>query len=168
MEEILIENWNSVVTNNDTVYHLGDFCWGKADEWCRILDRLNGNKVIIQGNHDLKSYPSKLKNRIADIKDYKEINDDGRTVIMCHYPILAYKHSYDPNVFMLHGHVHNNTTETKWIREFVEELRASRIAGLDNRGQVINFGCMMPWMNYTPQTLDCLIEKLDRGEIYHA
>ena len=168
MENCLVFNHNSTVGKNDTIYFLGDFCWGKADEWCRILEQLNGNKVLIKGNHCLNTYPTKLKNMFLDIKDYKEINDNGRKVIMCHYPILAYKHSYDDNTFMLHGHVHNLTTESKWIREFVEELRASRVAGFDNRGQIINVGCMMPYMNYIPRTLDYLIEKMDNGEIYYA
>ena len=56
MEEVLVNNWNNVVTNEDHVYHLGDFCWGKTDEWIRILKRLNGNIHIIKGNHDLKEY----------------------------------------------------------------------------------------------------------------
>lgn len=168
MEHVLINNWNSTVTNQDTVYILGDFCWGKETDWIRILDKLNGNKVLIRGNHDIKDMSDKLKNKFLDIKDYKEINDDGRKVIMCHYPILAYKHSYDPDVFMLFGHVHNNTTESKWIYEFIQEIRESRIAGYDNRGQLINVGCMMPWMDYIPRTLDYLIDKLDNGGIYDA
>ena len=170
MEEQLILNWNSVVSKDDTVYILGDFCWGKEKDWLRLLPLLKGKKVLISGNHDIlkNRMTGQLKAEFEDIKDYKEIYDEGRKVIMCHYPILAYKHSYDDNTFMLHGHVHNLTTESKWIREFVEELRASRVAGFDNRGQIINVGCMMPYMNYIPRTLDYLIEKLDNGEIYYA
>ena len=77
MEHVLINNWNSTVTNQDTVYILGDFCWGKETDWIRILDKLNGNKVLIRGNHDIKDMSDKLKNKFLDIKDYKEINDDG-------------------------------------------------------------------------------------------
>ena len=47
MEHVLISNWNSTVTNEDTVYIRGDFCWGKEPEWIRILDELKGNKVLI-------------------------------------------------------------------------------------------------------------------------
>ena len=170
MEEQLILNWNSVVSKDDTIYILGDFCWGKEKDWLRLLPLLKGKKVLISGNHDIlkNCMTGQLKAEFEDIKDYKEIYDNGRKVIMCHYPILAYKHSFDPDTFMLHGHVHNCTTEAKWIKEFVEELRASRIAGFDNRGQIINVGCMMPYMNYIPRTLDYLIEKLDNGEIYYA
>ena len=166
MEHVLISNWNSTVTNEDTVYILGDFCWGKEPEWIRILDKLNGNKVLIRGNHDLKNMSFNLKNKFADIKDYKEIDDNGRTVIMCHYPILAYKHSFDPNTFMLFGHVHNNTRESYLITQFIKQIRQVHVESFDNRGQLVNVGCMMHWMNYTPRTLDYLIDKLDNEEIY--
>ena len=42
----LIARWNARVTNDDTVYILGDFCWGKAPEWIKLLAVLNGNKVL--------------------------------------------------------------------------------------------------------------------------
>ena len=61
MEDALIQNWNSVTDQNDTVYILGDFCWGKEDEWKRILPQLKGNKVLIRGNHDIKEMSSGLK-----------------------------------------------------------------------------------------------------------
>ena len=166
MTHVLIRNWNLTVTNQDTVYILGDFCWGKEPDWIGILDKLNGNKVLIRGNHDLKNMSVNLKSKFADIKDYKEIDDNGRTVIMCHYPILAYKHSFDPNTFMLFGHVHNNTRESHLITQFIKQIRQIRTENFDNRGQLVNVGCMMPWMNYTPRTLDYLIDKLDNGEIY--
>ena len=167
MEDAIITNWNSVVTSKDTVYHLGDFCWGKADEWERLLKLLNGNKVIIQGNHDLSKYPSSIKRLLTDVKDYKEIKDGGMNVIMSHFPIMAYKHSYDPNTFMLYGHVHI-TKEAAWIKRWTKELRNNHTSTYDNRGQLINVGCMMPYMNYTPRTLGYLIDKLDKGETLYA
>lgn len=165
MEEALITNWNSVVKPGDTVYHLGDFCWGKTDEWERILKLLNGNKVIIQGNHDLKQYTPAIKKLLSDIKSYKEIRDDGTNVILSHYPIMTYKHSCDPTTYMLYGHVHN-TKEADWVENWTKELRANRETPYDNRGQLINVGCMRSYMNYTPQTLSYLIDKFDKGETY--
>lgn len=166
MTHVLIRNWNSTVANQDTVYILGDFCWGKEPDWIGILDKLNGNKVLIRGNHDIKNMSANLKSKFSDIKDYKEIDDNSKTVIMCHYPILAYKHSFDPNTFMLFGHVHNNTKESHLITQFIKQIRQIRTEKFDNRGQLVNVGCMMPWMDYTPRTLDYLIDKLDNGEIY--
>lgn len=55
MNEAMIDNWNSVVGEDDTVFHLGDFCLGGAEEWNKILNRLNGRIYLILGNHDLKN-----------------------------------------------------------------------------------------------------------------
>ncbi len=54
MNEIIIERWNSVVTNKDIVYHLGDFAFGRRN--INIASRLNGKKRLVMGNHD--TYPS--------------------------------------------------------------------------------------------------------------
>lgn len=169
MEEQLILNWNSVVTKDDIVYILGDFCWGKEKDWLRLLPMLKGKKVLISGNHDIpiKHMTGQLKAEFEDIKDYKEINDNGKKIIMSHYPILTYKHSYDPNTFMFYGHTHL-TKEQEYVKMFVEYMRKNRFDNFDNRGQLIPVGCMMPWMNYTPRTADYLIDKLDKGEIWNA
>ena len=153
MNQILISNWNKAVKNGDTTYILGDFCWGKEPEWIEILNKLNGNKVLIRGNHDLKQMSRTLKDKFLYIKDRHEISDFGKKVIMSHYPELAYKSDYNENVFMLHGHVHYRTSEAAYIRKWVKELRENRSNDWDNRGQIINVGCMLPEMDYTPRTL---------------
>ena len=97
-----------------------------------------------------------LKKMFRDIKDYKEITDAGRHVIMCHYPILLYKASYNPDCYMLCGHVHV-TRENDFLNQWREELRSSKSSTAHNCGNIINVGCMMPYMGYTPRTLDELI-----------
>lgn len=47
----LIENWNSVVGTNDTVFHLGDVLFGGSMKWHEIIGQLNGRIILIQGNH---------------------------------------------------------------------------------------------------------------------
>lgn len=153
MNETLINNWNKKVKQGDTTYILGDFCWGKESQWIEILNKLNGNKVLIRGNHDLKQMSKTLKDKFLYIKDRHEISDCGKKLILSHYPELAYKSSYNPNVFMLHGHIHYYTNEAILIRDFVEELRRMRINDWDNCGQIINVGCMLKEMDYTPRTL---------------
>lgn len=54
MDETIIVNWNNAVAPDDIVFHLGDFCLGGANEWNRILDRLNGRIYLILGNHDIR------------------------------------------------------------------------------------------------------------------
>lgn len=52
MDDVLIKNWNAVVTNQDTIIHLGDFSLGKKERCVEILQKLNGKKILIKGNHD--------------------------------------------------------------------------------------------------------------------
>lgn len=153
MNEDLIKNWNKKVKDGDTTYILGDFCWGKEPEWIEILDRLKGNKVLIRGNHDLRNMSKALKDKFLYIKDRHEISDFGKKIIMSHYPELAYKSSYNENVFMLHGHVHFRTNEAVLVRKWVRELQENCSNDWDNKGQIINVGCMLPEMDYTPRTL---------------
>ncbi len=54
MNEAIISNWNNSVTNDDIIYHLGDFCFGAKEELKQIFNRLNGQKYLIMGNHDKK------------------------------------------------------------------------------------------------------------------
>ena len=52
MREQLILNWNSVVSEDDIVIHLGDFGMCNKETATEILTRLNGKKILIKGNHD--------------------------------------------------------------------------------------------------------------------
>ena len=109
MNEVLISNWNKVVTDADRVYILGDFHWGKASEWPAILERLNGAKELIRGNHDLKMpLPPFVKKYFQDVKDYKEIKDGDKNIVLCHYPMPMFKNMYY-GWFHLYGHVHMTT-----------------------------------------------------------
>lgn len=158
MDKALIDNWNSVVTNADHVYHLGDFCWGKKDDWITYLKQLNGNIHIVTGNHDLKQFGSDVKKYLAEVADYKEITDNGRHVILCHYPIPFYKADYNPDVYMLYGHVHT-TVENDFMEYFKKYIRENDLRGNSaNQCNLYNVGCMMPWMGYTPRTLDEILE----------
>lgn len=162
MEHVMVMLWNAVVKPGDRVYILGDFCWNTKNEWVRLLKLLNGQKFLINGNHDLLSYPEEVRKYFAGIYDYKKINDNGRKVIMSHFPIPTYEKSNDPNYFMLHGHVHKSK-ENDYLEQWKQQLRedAKTAQGLHscNLAQIYNVGSMMPWMNYVPRTLDEIIRK---------
>lgn len=170
MNEILIKNWNNTISSKDEVHILGDFVWGKRSKWEEILSQLNGQKQLILGNHDRPIFEKDidfldLKKYFDTIKDYDVIEDNGRYVIMCHYPMLYYWKDYDPNVFMLCGHLHK-TNEHYSLIENVKQIRQNHINASDNRGQIIPVECCQNYMSYTPQTLDYLIKCLDNGIIY--
>ena len=153
MHNLIKEKWNAKVTNGDTVYILGDFCWGKEEDWIRYLRQMKGRKVLIRGNHDLRVMSIGLRNRFQDVKDYLEIKDGDLNVILCHYPIPFYKRSYFERTFMLFGHVHN-TREDAFLNIWRYQVQSTRSGEGDARGQFYNVGCMMPYMDYTPRTLD--------------
>ena len=52
MNQQLIKNWNSVISPDDLVYHLGDFAFGGIKKY---LPELNGEIILIRGNHDRHS-----------------------------------------------------------------------------------------------------------------
>jgi len=154
MHATLIENWNRVVAKGDLTYILGDFCWQRKESvWLELLHQLNGNKVLIRGNHDLDHPSQKLRAEFVDFKDYQVIRDNGRSVVLCHYPIMFYKNASSPATFMLCGHVHT-TRENDFLERWREELRRTRSEAGDSYGNIYNVGCMMPYMDYTPRTLD--------------
>ncbi len=62
MDEKLIENWNNVVTAEDTVYVLGDFSdYEETQKDAEILRRLNGTKILVMGNHDRHRTPQEWR-----------------------------------------------------------------------------------------------------------
>lgn len=158
MHRTIIENWNRAVTDRDTVYILGDMIWGKESEWPFWLRQLSGNKVLITGNHDPKQFSGTTKRYFQDIKAYKEIADNGRRVILCHYPMPFYNAAYSGLCYMLYGHVHQ-TREFLFLERLRKEVKASCTQDGFARGNFINVGCMTPWMDYTPRTLDNIIHR---------
>ena len=156
MREAITENWNSVVTGNDTVYILGDFIWAKASEWARYVAPLAGNKVLIRGNHDPKGFDRTSRPYFQNMTNLTEIEDNGRNVVLCHYPIPCFRHDFDKNNWMLYGHVHN-TTEYEVMKRLRKEMKEEADKEGYPSGNFINVGCMMPWMIYTPRTLDEII-----------
>ncbi len=72
-DEYLIEEWNKIVNKNDSVLILGDITMEKKEPYY-MLDRLNGHKTAILGNHDMPQHiPELLKyvDKVAGMMDYK-------------------------------------------------------------------------------------------------
>lgn len=151
MNTDLIKRWNDVVSSKDDVYVLGDMFWVPEDA-PMILEQLNGHLHLIKGNHDKIS--SDMMRYFDSISGYAELNDEGRYVILCHYPIMFYNHSCMKNCWMLCGHVHN-TRENTWLTKWKQELREGAMSMASNKGNIINVSCVLH--DYTPQTLDQLI-----------
>lgn len=159
MNAALINNWNYAVEKDDTVYILGDMFWCKTSEAVSVMDRLNGLKYLITGNHDRIGRDSELRSRFVGIKDYAEIKDDGRNVVLCHYPIPCFKNHYY-GWYHLYGHVHSSF---EW--NMMESVKRQMIELYDKHCRMYNVGAMMPYMNYTPRTLNEILEEAGNGPV---
>lgn len=125
MDREMVRYWNETVDKDDHVYILGDFCWGKAKQWAELLPQLKGQKHLILGNHDLRQMPAGVRRHFASVDRLKEIVDDeGRHIIMCHYPLPIYRCSYNENMYMFYGHVHN-TAEYELVKRWKYEAYAT-------------------------------------------
>ena len=156
MNAALIENWNRVVGPEDLTWILGDFCAGGPERWAELLGQLNGRKALILGNHDAPDTVAAVREQFEDVAEYREIMDGGRHVVLCHYPMLAF-HDHYFGWYHLYGHVHSsyewNITENgkRLVRNLYVRSDVCRMA---------NVGAMLPYMDYTPRTLDELCDQL--------
>lgn len=103
MSEILVDNWNSVVSEEDVVYILGDFIEISSKiKYEDIIKDLNGELVLIAGNHDKNFLDTYVKLGI-EVIDYPIILDNFW--ILSHEPMYVNTKSPYANIF---GHIHNN------------------------------------------------------------
>ena len=111
MNETLIDNHNNTVKDHELVYFLGDFSFGDAKGTQQIIQRLNGEKHLILGNHDgvIESNPKRFigNNLFRTIQHYKEIRVEKQKIILFHFPIKSWNGMH-ANSYHCHGHVHRN------------------------------------------------------------
>lgn len=133
MDEAMIKLWNDTVKPNDKVYHLGDVVINRKA--LGILHRLNGDKVLIKGNHDifkLEDYTQHFR----DVRGYHVM--DG--LILSHIPVHAdSKGRFKGNI---HGHLHSN--------------RVKMPRGVDAKtGQILYSDKIDPWyFNVSVEQID--------------
>lgn len=151
MDEELIKRWNNKVDKGDIVYVLGDFIWkSESNEAVKIIKSLNGQIILIKGNHDRFLHNAAAKKALAGLKDYDDIcvtlaDGTPKRVILSHYFIPFYN-GHRHNAIHLHGHSHN-TEEHIMELGIIQAINASGY-----NLQIYNVGCMH-W-NYEPVTLD--------------
>ena len=144
MERELIRRWNERVTEEDTVYVLGDVFWKQSDHNREIMARLKGHKHLIIGNHDEPARA--LSDCWESMEPYAEVQDEGRWVVLSHYPMPFFNHR-NHGAVMLYGHVHRSQ-EWAILDVWQDHLRA-----MGMQAEFYNVGCMMDYMNYAPRTL---------------
>lgn len=110
----LSDLWNKQVAPNDTVYHLGDFCWGSLQDAKAFFKHVKGKIILVPGNHD-KWARSRLSEDVLPVsasgyaiqvvEPIHVVRVQGQTIVLCHYPMRSWPHSYYQS-WHLYGHVH--------------------------------------------------------------
>jgi calcineurin-like phosphoesterase family protein len=106
MNKIFIDKWNQTVQPGDIVYYLGDFwfgSWPGLFRWKlkRTFDALNGQKILIVGNHDREGT---VALPWMDIAKTAKITIQGQSIHLSHHAVRLRKQ--DKGVWYLHGHTH--------------------------------------------------------------
>lgn len=128
--EWLVDQWNSVVTNQDLVWVLGDVCFNPIH--MTYLNAMRGTKHLILGNHckfPLEKY-SKYFNRIHGFLKYKEswlshapIHPDSlRNLINIH------GHLHGGNVMKLNPETNEREKDKRYFNVSVEQLNGVPIS----------------------------------------
>ena len=94
MDNIMTEKWNNKVGKDDLVIHLGDFALGNKDKVGEIRKRLNGNIILIKGNHD------RVNEGFIVVRDSIQIGN----FLFSHRPIP--KGEIPKGCINVHGHIH--------------------------------------------------------------
>jgi len=129
MNNAMAEEWNHKVQPNDLVYILGDVAFMSGSDAGRMIKRLNGKKILIEGNHDKKTLKDvTFCNAFAEIHKYLDINYDGHKIVMFHYPIAEWDQVHRGSLHF-HGHLHGN-------KSGLEQYRALDV-GMDSTGEIV-------------------------------
>ena len=104
MTEVIIAAVNKTVGINDTLYYLGDFCFGDHTLTPKWRDRiLCKNIIFIKGNHD--NNIRKYRDSFPSISDYLRTKVEGQSIVFSHYPIMSWE-NMSRGSWMIHGHCH--------------------------------------------------------------
>jgi calcineurin-like phosphoesterase family protein len=153
-DEAIIKNWNETVGIEDDVYILGDISWYNSTKTIEIFKQLNGRLHLIKGNHDDNLLKNReLRSLFIEVRNYCEVaSGDGKSIVLCHYPIPCFRNHYY-GWYHLYGHVHNSF---EW--NMMENTKRQMKELYDKECKMFNVGVMMPYIKYTPRTLEQIIE----------
>ena len=144
MNEALIEKWNNKVKDNDQIYILGDLIFGNGLQANDILNKLNGKKFFIKGNHDPFLKDKNFNRSLLEwIKDYYVLKVNKQKIVLFHYPIAEWDGKFHGSIH-LYGHVHNNP--------FPYELGRTYNVGVD-----VN--------NFEPVSLEEILERIEKSDV---
>lgn len=103
MDKAIIDNYHSIVKEDDDFYFLGDFSWYRDGRSVAYWNSLPGRKHFITGNHD------DFLERNVIMTPLMDITINKFPVTLCHYPLLSWNRSHF-GAISLYGHHHTLDT----------------------------------------------------------
>lgn len=139
MNQTIIDNWNSIVTDEDTVYHIGDFSYKTStSQLKKIFDSLKGKIILIKGNHDGQTLKANQKyHRFESVHNILNLEYNTAKIVLCHYPIQSWNGKNRGSIH-IHGHVHGKPTNII--------------------GNIIDVSCEA--INYTPISIEKILSNV--------
>lgn len=141
MNNTIVDRWNSVVKQNDTVFHIGDFC--KRGNPNEFIKNMNGRILFIKGNHDeelVKYNIHPLSNSFV----YRYNAEDFMLIHSTDWLTVPWS-----NAWIISGHHHNNNTDMFPL--------------INDWNKTINVSAEM--INYTPIEVGKLLEMRGKNHV---
>jgi calcineurin-like phosphoesterase family protein len=147
MDEEMVKRWNETVRPNDKVYHCGDVVINRKA--LKIMGRLNGDKVLIRGNHDIFR-DDEYRQYFRELRAYHVMNG----MILSHIPI----HTESLGRFgtNIHGHLHANR-----VMKHVETLHEFHQRGTRHYIDVRYHCVCVEHTDYRPILFEDVIKRIE-------
>ena len=106
MHEDIITKWNSCVAKDDTIFVLGDYCFGKDyKKMVNLTEELHGRKILVKGNHDCYT-PRQYQSPSCFAKYYDAPIIINGNIILSHEPITSLS---GDGLINIHAHTHGGS-----------------------------------------------------------
>jgi calcineurin-like phosphoesterase family protein len=119
MNDTIVDNINSIVDENDILFHLGDWSFGGFENIEEFRNRIVCKNIhLVLGNHDehIDRNKDNIQRLFTSVNHYINLDlrrpsmkgkgqMDKYKFILCHFPIASWD-GMNNGVIHLHGHVH--------------------------------------------------------------
>lgn len=108
MNEVIVNNINSVVGEDDVLIHVGDWSFGGFENIQKFRDEVKCKEIhLVLGNHDhhIENDKEGCKELFTSVSHYTRIQYKYKTFVLSHYPIQSWD-GLNKGHIHLHGHVH--------------------------------------------------------------
>jgi calcineurin-like phosphoesterase family protein len=148
MDEAMVKLWNERVKPNDKVYHLGDVVINRRA--LGIMRRLNGDKVLIRGNHDIFR-DDEYREHFRELRAYHVMNG----MILSHIPL----HSASMGRFgvNIHGHLHSNRV----MKATGFDCKTGEISYSETEIDTRYFCCCVEQTDFAPILFEDVVKRIE-------